>query len=391
MGKDLKGKELGVGLNQRKDGRYQARLTKVNGKRREKNFAKVTEAREWLNRQRYLDNITTTGNMTVDEWYNYWIENYKEGIVKDNTTKNYKQRYEYNIKNEIGSLKLQDVKQLHCQKILNNMFDSGKYSNGTMELTQITLHALFKGAVENDYLQKNPAENLKLKRRNNDDDWERRVLTREEQIIFKEYAKNTLYYNAYCLVLETGLRSGEISGLQWEDIDFDGKFLNVRHTMLQDSQKGGFYFGEPKTKRSKRKVPLTNEAIAILNNQKFAQNKLKMKSKCWNGNWDGLVFTTINGNPVGSSTFRNMIVRIVKNINFDRQCNSINGVYEEFQHCYMHSLRHTFATRCIENGVQPKTLQKILGHSTLSTTMDLYVHVTDEQIFLEIDKMNSVI
>ena len=388
MGKDLKGKELGVGLNQRKDGRYQARFTRTDGKRSEKNFVKITAAREWLNEQRYLDSIITTGDMIVDEWYNFWIENYKEGIGKDNTTKNYKQRYAYNIKKEIGSIKLQDVKQLHCQKILNNMFDSGKYSNGTMELTQITLHALFKGAVENNYIQKNPAENLRLKHRNSDNE-ERRVLTREEQIIFKDYAKNTLYNNAYCLVLETGLRVGEIGGLQWNDIDFDNKFLNVQRTMLQDKQKGGFYFGEPKTKQSKRKVPLTNEAISILNNQKLVQNKLKMKSNNWNNDWDGLVFTTVNGNPVGASTFRTMMIRIIKNINVDRQCNTENGVYEEFQHCYMHSLRHTFATRCIENGIQPKTLQKILGHSTLSTTMDLYVHVTDEQIFSEMDKMND--
>ena len=390
MGKDLKGKELGVGLNQRKDGRYQARFTKSNGQRSEKNFVKITEAREWLNKQRYLDSITTTGDMTVDEWYNFWIENYKEGIVKDNTTRNYKQRYEYNIKKEIGGIKLQDVKQLHCQKILNNMFSSGRYSNGTMELTQITLHALFKGAVENDYLQKNPAENLKLKHRDNDSE-ERRVLTREEQKIFKEYSKNTLYNNAYCLVLETGLRAGEIGGLQWDDIDFDNKVVYVQRTILQDAQKGGFYFGEPKTKKSKRKIPLTNEAISILNNQKLMQSKLKMRSKNWNNDWDGLVFTTINGNPVGSSTFRSMMIRIVKNINFDRQCNVGSDDYEEFEHCYMHSLRHTFATRCIENGIQPKTLQKILGHSTLSTTMDLYVHVTDDQIFSEMNKMNNVI
>ncbi len=387
MGKDLKGKELGVGLNQRKDGRYQARFTRFNGQRSEKNFVKVTEARSWLNEQRYLDSITATGDMTVDEWYNYWIENFKNGIVKDNTTKNYKQRYEYNIKNEIGLIKLQDIRQLHCQKILNNMFDSGRYSNGTMELTQITLHALFKGAVENDYLQKNPAENLKLKRRDNDNE-ERRVLTRQEQKIFKEYAKNTLYNNAYCLVLETGLRAGEVGGLQWNDIDFENGVINVQRTILQDAQKGGFYFGTPKTKKSKRKIPLTNEAVSILNNQKMLQCKLRMKSKNWNSYWDGLVFTTVNGNPVGASTFRSMMIRIVKNINFDRQYNAQNGLYEEFQHCYMHSLRHTFATRCIENGVQPKTLQKILGHSTLSTTMDLYVHVTDEQIFSEMNKMN---
>lgn len=269
------------------------------------------------------------------------------------------------------------------------MFYCGKYSYRTIEHAKITLHAIFKSAVENDYLQKNPADNLKIKTRN--DDKERRVLTREEQKTFKEYAKNTLYYNAYCLALETGLRVGEIGGLKWSDIDFDNKALAVQRTILQDAKKGGFYFGTPKTKQSKRIVPLTDEAILILNDQKELQNKLKAKSINWNYKWEGLVFTTINGNPVGAATFRNMMIRIVKNINFDHECKSKDGKYEEFEHCSMHSLRHTFATRCIENGIQPKTLQRILGHSTINTTMDLYVHVTDEQMFKEIEKMNKTL
>lgn len=389
MGKDLKGKELGLGLCQRKDGRYSAKFTKKNGNRSEKTFSKVTEAREWLSEQKYLDSTIGTGDMLVDDWYKFWIANYKEGIVADNTTKNYKNRYNANIKKEIGNMKLCDVKQLHCQRIINDMFENGRYSYGTMELTQITLHAIFKGAIENGYLYKNPAEGLKLKRR--DEEEERRVLTRDEQRIFKEYAKNSLYSNAYCLVLETGLRAGEVGGLKWEDIDFENKVLYVKRTILQDAKKGGFYYGTPKTKQSKRKIPLTNEAISILKDQKVLQNKLKLKSKEWNTEWNGLVFTTVNGNPVGSSTFRMMMIRIVNNINLDRKCNSEDGMYEEFAHAYMHALRHTFATRCIENGIQPKTLQKILGHSSLSVTMDLYVHVTDDHIFEEIEKMNQAI
>lgn len=389
MGKDLKGKELGVGLSQRKDGRFSARFTKKNGNRLEKTFFKVVEAREWLSEQKYLDSTIGTGDMLVDDWYKFWIANYKEGIVANNTTKIYKNRYNANIKKEIGNMKLCDVKQLHCQRILNDMFENGRYSFGTMELTQITLHAIFKGAIENGYLFRNPAEGLKLKRR--DEEEERRVLTRDEQRTFKEYAKDSLYSNAYCLVLETGLRAGEIGGLQWGDIDFENKALYVKRTILQDPKKGGFFYGTPKTKQSKRKIPLTNEAISILKNQKILQNKLKVKSKDWNTSWDGLVFTTINGNPVGSSTFRMMMIRIVNNINLDRKCSSEDGTYEEFKHAYMHALRHTFATRCIENGVQPKTLQKILGHSTLAVTMDLYVHVTDEHIFEEFEKMNQAI
>lgn len=69
----------------------------------------------------------------------------------------------------------------------------------------------------------------------------------------------------------------------------------------------------------------------------------------------------------------------------------VDDNYQEFKTCTVHSLRHTFATRCIEKGVQPKTLQKMLGHSTIQVTMDLYVHVTDEYLENEVKKMNKAI
>lgn len=394
MGKDLKGKELGVGLSQRKDKRYQARFTRRNGQRIEKNFPKLTEARNWLNEQKHLDTIIDTGDMTVDEWYEYWINNFKTGFVKDNTIRNYKIRYNQNIKKEIGKMKLSDVKQLDCQRILNKM--SGKYAYGSIKLTRATLCLLFESAVENNYILKNPSDGLKIKQDKNEDyedseTSEARVLTKTEQEIFKEYAEKTFYSNAYCLVLETGLRLGEISGLRWEDIDFDRNFLCVKRTVHYDKEKGGFYFGTPKSKSSKRKIPLTKEAVNILKKQKEIQNRLHYRCKNWNDTWDGLVFTTRNGNPVGYASFRDSIIRIVNTINCDRKCCSPDGKYEEFKHMGMHSLRHTFATRAIENGVQPKTLQKILGHSSLSITMDLYVHITDEQSYLEMEKMNIAI
>jgi len=390
MGKDLKGKELGMGLSQRKDGRYSARFTKANGHRVEKYFDKLSDTRAWLSEQKYLDTQLVTGNMTVDEWYIYWIENFKEGIVADNTLKSYRTRYKQNIKKSIGHIKLHEVRQIHCQQILNDMCDNGKYAYGTIELTQITLHALFKGAVKNNYIKINPADDIKIRREAKKES-ARRVLTRKEQRDFVEYAKGSLYEEAYLLVLQTGLRAGEVGGLKWEDIDFEKKCINVKRTLLQEASKGGFYFGTPKSETSVRTIPLTDEAIRILKAQKLKQLKLKMKSKHWHQEWDGLVFTTINGNPVGASTFRMMMVRIINNINQDRQVLSGNGKYEEFEHAYMHSLRHTFATRAIENGVQPKVLQNIMGHSTLEVTMDLYVHVTEEHSFLEMQKMNIAV
>ena len=389
MGKDLKGKELGTGLCQKKDGRYSARFTRKNGSRIEKNFTKVTDAREWLTEQKYLDSTIGTGDMTVDDWYKHWIINFKKDIVAANTYKNYRIRYKKNIKDSIGKMKLYDVKQIHCQQILNEMYECAEYSRGTMEQTQITMHAIFKGAIENGYLYRNPAEGLKIKRRDNEE--ERRVLTREEQREFVEYAKDTMYGNAYRLVLQTGLRPGEVGGLKWEDIDFEKRTIFVQRTLLQDPSKGGFYLGAPKTRDSKRIIPLTNEAIEIIKDQKQRQKKLRARSKDWDKTWDGLVFTTINGKPVGGSTFRLMMIRIINNINLDRKLDANGKAFEEFKHAYMHALRHTFATRCIENGMNPKALQKILGHSTLAVTMDIYVHVTDDQRHLEMEKMNVAI
>lgn len=292
-------------------------------------------------------------------------------------------------------MQMNEVKQIHCQKILNRMSDSGRYSQGTIELCKTTLHALFKDAVESNYLLKNPAEGLKMRRLTIEEmeDNERRVLSREEQREFLEYAKGTYYYNAYVFALETGLRVGEIGGLSEDDIDLETKCIYVRHSILYDKKKGGFYMSHPKSKTSIRTVPLTDAAILALERQKVLVAKAKAKSTCWNSEWDKLIFRSNNGNPVGASTFRGMIARIIANINLDRQIKSKEdgSEYVEFEGMGMHTLRHTFATRAIENGMNPKVLQKILGHSTLSITMDLYVHVLDDQIFSEMQKMNCAV
>lgn len=397
MGKDLKGKELGVGLTQRKDGKYSAKFTPKNGGgRKEKYFKKITDARKWLNDAKYEDehSIYFDTDVTVDEWYQYWIEHCKADKVRDNTEKNYRTRYKYNIQSQIGYLKLNKVKVTNCQKILDDMYDDG-YATGTIEQTKITLHAMFDAAVDAEYIGKNPvSKTVQCKVR---DKAEARFLSVSEQEDFLVYSAQKMYDTAYRLVLRTGLRAGEIGGLRWSDIDFNNKVLSVNRTLLQDKKKGGFYFGEPKSKESKRKIPLSKKGIAILREQKILQMKNRMKSNRWsdNADWADLVFTTVNGHPVGASTFNTMIKRIINNINADRKINAEinNKTFVEFKKFSMHSLRHTFATRCIEAGMKPKVLQKILGHSTIQVTMDMYVHVMDEELEKEIQKVeeNSVV
>ena len=120
MGKNLKGKECGKGISQRKtDGYYSARFVDQNGKRHEKYFPNLPEARNWLEEARYADshqNFPTT-QITVDEWFSYWIKNII-GDLAHNTIRNYRERYEANIKPVIGKMQIADVKAMHCKKSL---------------------------------------------------------------------------------------------------------------------------------------------------------------------------------------------------------------------------------------------------------------------------------
>lgn len=141
MGKDLKGKELGVGITQQKNGLYNAGFVDKLGKRRVKCFKKLQECRKWLDEAKYIDehsSITEANAMMVDAWFEYWIS-IKEKTVRPNTVRNYRERYHRNISKVIGKMLLIDVKPIHCQKIFSDMADEG-YKTTTIYQTRIALY-----------------------------------------------------------------------------------------------------------------------------------------------------------------------------------------------------------------------------------------------------------
>lgn len=372
MGKDLKGKELGVGISQRKDGLYSARFTGRDGKRRQKYFHKLQECRKWIADAQFEDehgSIDVFGDMTVDAWFEYWIENIKSGNVKDRTLQNYKDRYRRNIAPFIGKTLLSDIKPLHCQKVLNQMAGLG-YCSSTIGLTRITLITLFDSAVENRLIRSNPVSKT-VKCAGGKEPKPERVLTQEEQRIFLEAVKGKSHYNQYALVLQTGLRAGELAGLKWSDIDFEGGTLNVARTIDYRSGGAGWDIRKPKSKAGVRDIPLTKEAARILEDQK----KKMLPASTAAPQYRDYVFLSKNGNPIKNSTY---------NTELDKICAETG-----LEHFSMHTLRHTFATRCAELGMNLKTLQTILGHSNSSITMDVYVHCTSDQKVQEIRNIEA--
>jgi len=373
MGKDLKGKELGVGICQTKDKKYVARITTRNGKRVKRVFDKLVDCRKWIAEARYNEEhgaISVLGEMSVDAWYEYWITEIKAKTVRQNTIRNHNERYKQNIKEYIGQMPLNEVKPIHCQNVLNQMADT--YRNSTIKLTSITMYGMFQSAVDNELILKNPMTKY-VRCTSGKPSKPPRVLSVEEQKLFLETTKESSNFNQYAFLLQTGLRTGEMIGLKWSDIDFEKRILHVSRTMEYRYSVGEWRIGETKTKNGCRDIPLTTEAIEILKRQKKKVQELKTVKM----EFSDFVFLFRKGEPTKNSAYDTKLMYY---------CDKVG-----MQRFSMHTLRHTFATRCIEAGMRPKTLQMILGHSNIGITMNLYVHVTDEEKVKELSNIEDML
>lgn len=367
MGKDLRGKELGEGIYQQPNGTYCARFVDKFGKRKSKRSKKLQEVRQWIADATYIDehsDLDQATDMLVDAWFDYWIS-IKKKTVRPNTVRNYTERYERNIKGVIGKKLLTEVKPIHCQKIFSDMAEEG-YKTSTIYQTRIALFNMMDFAKENDVIINNPCKKSVKSDMGQPSD-KKEALTIDVQKKFLEGAKGQSYENQFRFILQTGLRTGELVGLKWDDIDFENRTLTISRTMEFRYKVGEWRVGPPKSKSGYRTIPLTDEAIRILKAQKEKNSKIKVI----NLEWTDQVFLCRKGEPVKNSTYDTALFKICDKVGIKRFS--------------MHVLRHTFATRCIEAGMMPKTLQKILGHSNIGITMNLYVHITEDEKHKEID------
>ena len=199
--------------------------------------------------------------------------------------------------------------------------------------------------------------------------------------MFLETAKRSRNYNQYALILETGLRTGEMIGLTWDAIDFDKRTLTVNKTL--EFRHGEQYWraGSPETQHSYRTIPLTDRAYEILKGiwdsrperkesptldktLEYIDRRTGVSSRLV---MHDLVFINWRtGEPAKNSSYDTHLYKLCDEAGIRRFC--------------MHALCHTYAMRAIESGMQPKVLQKLLGHASIKTTMDRYVHVTSESL-----------
>lgn len=225
------------------------------------------------------------------------------------------------------------------------------------------------------------------------DEVDLRVSTMVQQDNFLTYIKNSkyaYYYPLFVFILETALRVGEVCGLTWDDVDLEHGFVNITH-QLQYNNVGKdacqYQILTPKSKSGVRNVPLSNAARDALMEQMKNQIEMDKKTEIEIDGYKDFVFSNRQNKPFITQTIGRILNRIVDDYNSDIK--KFGGTIEPLPHIHPHLLRHTSCSRMAEAGVDPRTLQDIMGHASMKMTMELYNHVTDERLTNEIQKLNN--
>lgn len=384
MGKDLKGKELGVGISQRKDGRYEARA-KIDNQKIHLYNMNLNELKRDFEKEKdrvKRKQVTSYPEITLNDWFNAWFEQYKKPTLKPTGVNAYKRKFVNTYGKLLGNLKVKELNQFAIQQATASLVEE-KYTSKTIRDALSTLKICLECAIANLMIEINPCAGVIVPGYTEVKE-ERRVLTKEEQKRFLEYTDNSFYRELYRFMLLTGVRVGEMGALTWEDIDFENGFIYISHslTCMYENGKKTLCVTTPKTKNSYRKIPFFGETKAILIAQKKKQEQLKQQLKDrWRGipELGNLVFCTSMGSPVTRYALEHDMKTISKQINLVELCNA-NAERREaklFEPIYPHALRHTFATRCFEKGMTTATVQKIMGHANISVTMS-YTHVLED-------------
>ncbi len=384
MALDKNGKKLPKGISQRADGLYMGRFQyegelypAIYDKDLKVVVKKLNDLRYEATHQMYAQ----SSKMTVEIWFEQWMKDFRGIRIKPGTKEVYRNTYNAHIMPVLGKKRVTSIRMEQIQRLYNDMA-AKDYAEGTIKLVSVILFGMFKQAVKSGLIVKNPvamATIPKAKERK-----ERVVLTAEEQKQFLTYAqKHSQYCSLFQLALYTGMRNGEVRGLRWSDIDFNKKIIHITGT-IKYVKELGHYIETPKTKTSKRDIPMLEVCYELLKQQE----KNQMEQKELAGDWwkplkglDNLVFTGTDGKPVSREKITAELNKIIKKMQEE---------HIEISQFTFHTLRHTFATRGLEQGISLKVMQTILGHATLAMSADIYSHVLPTTKKVEMEKMEEI-
>lgn len=389
-------KVLRKGESQRKDGTYDYRWTGKDG-RRHSEYAPTLEAlrakEEKLLRDKSDGIKVEAANITINDMFDLWCD-LKRGL-KDNTFQGYKYTYKTFVEPDFGKRRIQSLKKTEVRKFYNTLVDERGLKINTVDSVHTVLHQVLDMAVDDNIVRVNPSDSAlkELKKSRGVDTEKKKALTVPEQKLFINYLKEHREYNhwypIFCVMVSTGMRVGEITGLRWCDIDLEEGEIEVNHTLVYyNHAENGCYFSinTPKTDAGKRIIPMLDVVkqafIQERENQKFHDIECNVTVD----GYTDFIFLNRHGNVQHQGTLNKALRRIIRDCNLEvlAKGESDPVMLPRFS---CHNLRHTFTTRLCEAGVNIKVIQETLGHKDISTTLDIYAEATKDLKKREYGKM----
>ena len=382
---------LKTGEGQRNNGTYYYRWQDRKGKRHyiyAKSLPELRMREKEVEKDK-IDGIKGESRFTtVNDLYELWKQ-IKRGL-KNTTYENYTYMYEMFAKNDIGKLRISTLKKSDVKRFYNKLADERGLKASTIDSIHTVLHQVLEMAVDDAYIRSNPSDNVlrELKQSHCFETEKRRGLTVAEQELFLNFLQESKtyshWYPLFAVMIGTGLRVGEVTGLRWCDIDLDEGIIDVNHNLVyyshrQEGYKKGVYFNvnTPKTQAGIRKVPMLDFVKEAFLKEKAYQERCGIRCNVTIDGYTDFIFVNRFGEAQHQGTINKAIYRIIRDCN-DAQFEKNEHPEVLLPHFSCHNLRHTFTTRMVEAGVNVKVIQDTLGHKDIQTTLNIYADVTKE-------------
>lgn len=399
---DKRGRILKDGESQLPNGTYRFRYTDLDGVRRDvyssrlvptdrtpagkKNDLSLRE-KEAIIKKDLADGIrsTVSNKVTLNDLFSFFMENRTD--LRPTTRENYRIMYRNHVADGIGRRNICDIRYSDIKSFYNKLITNKGLSVGSVEAVHKILAQLFDIALKDGYVRANMTDGAmaEISRRKDLERPKRIALTIQEQKAFlrhiSENARFTYYLPLFVVFLGTGCRVGEISGLRWEDCDFDAGVISINHSIgVLGSGKDGkrtLYVSLPKTRRGVREIPMLSDVRDALLSE-YSRQEREGFCKDEIDSFSGFVFFSQSGRVYTSITVNKIIERILRSYN---EADNLSANAEEREPLIIrsftaHTLRHTFCTRLCENETNLKVIQEVMGHANIQTTMNIYAEAT---------------
>ena len=390
--KDKKGYMLRTGECQRKDGRYSYAYTDRWKKRHVVYATSLVELRE-LEKQIRMDldsgiDPNAAKTMTVNDVFDRYIS--RKYDLKPTTKSNYQFNYDHFVREGFGQEKIGKIRYSDVKKFYYDLMKERGIKPRTLDGINTVIHSTFKMAVRDEIIRSNPAEGVMAEIKKSDLWVKTRKcgLTVPEQRELVEFMKDSHQFKGWVpvitVLLGTGMRIGECLGLRWEDIDLDKRLISVNHNLVdyqdRDIRKQVRKIQTTKTRAGVRMIPMIDEVYEAFITEFELQSAIGFCEEEIDG-YSGFIFTTTDQKLMSRSAVNNAIHRIVRIHNEEEEKKAKAEGREPIliPQFSAHQLRHTFCTRFCENETNLKVIQSIMGHSDITTTMDIYADATPEK------------